>query len=179
MYIFTTILFLILLLVALLSIFPIKVAITANSESLPNFHISFSWLNPFITGAVTPRGQGLMITIKLFNMKIIKKDLAMKLNNNKNINKLDLIRNLKLNNIELKTSYGFKDMSITGMTCAAINIISQYIHLNSINNNPDFTAEYDYFEIDGILYVNALSIISSFIKATRHEEIEPIFHPAK
>lgn len=177
MYIFTIILALILLMIVLLVIFPLKIAFTTNSKRLPDFQIVFSWLNPFITGTLVPGNNELILSLNLFNRRVLCKRLK-----NKNIeymDKINLIKSLKLNHVQIKTSYGFEDISITGVTCAAINILSQYIKLDSLYNNPDFTAEYDYFELDGMLEMNILSLFSTLIRFDTDNNVTKNLHPIK
>lgn len=177
MYIFTTILLLILLMIFLLAIIPLKIAFAVNSERLPDFYVSFSWLNPFITGTITPGDEGLMLSVNLLRKRIICRKLKGK--DTSHMNKLDLIRSFKPSHIKIKTSYGFQDMSVTGMICAAINIISEFMNLDSVYNNPDFIAEHDYFELNGILEMNVLSSLMTLLKLRNNRNTDEVLHLAK
>jgi hypothetical protein len=177
MYVFTTILILVLLMIILLAVFPLKVVFAANSEKLPDFYVSFSWLNPFITGNIAPSDEGFMLSVNLLRKKIICRKLKGK--NTSHINKLDFIRSFKPNHVKIKTSYGFQDMSITGITCAAINIISEFMDLESVNNSPNFIAEHDYFELDGMLEMNVLSSLINWLKLKSNRNTAKALHLAK
>lgn len=178
MYVFTMILILILLLVVSLAIVPVKVVFAANSERLPDFYIKFSWLNPFITGNIVSCDEGPILSVNLLSKEIIRKKLK-KSKDTVHVNKLHIIRSFKPNGVKIKTSYGFQDISITGMMCAAINILSEFMHLDSVYNNPDFIAEYDYFELDGILEMNVLSSLIAWLKLRNNHDTAEILHPAK
>ncbi|MCG4580631.1 hypothetical protein [Clostridium cochlearium] len=70
-----------------------------------------------------------------------------------------MLKELKPSYAEINTSYGFSDPSNTGVTYGIINLLSQYINFDVFHNNPNFSMDYDYFDITTIMKFKPLSII--------------------
>ncbi|NOH15991.1 hypothetical protein HMJ28_06280 [Clostridium cochlearium] len=156
MYVLLFLLIVILIFLLLLNIYPIKIIGNFNSHDIPNFNILFSWLYPFIKGNIISNNGDIYLDIYFFNKKIYKKPIK----NNGNIkNSFYMLKELKPSYAEIKTSYGFSDPSNTGVTYGIINLLSQYINFDVFHNNPDFSMDYDYFDITTIMKFKPLSII--------------------
>ncbi|BDR87307.1 hypothetical protein [Clostridium tetani] len=158
MYLLLFLLIVILILLLLLNIYPVKIIGNVNSYEIPDFNILFSWLYPFLKGTIVSNNGDIYLDIYIFNKKIYKRPLKNK--NNGNIkNLISMLRQLKPDYAELKTSYSFTDPSNTGVTYGIINLLSQYINFDVFHNNPDFNMEEDYFNITTIMKFKTLAII--------------------
>lgn len=165
MYIFAALLFIILLIVIMLAVFRLKVQFNFNSEGHPNFELIISWLNPLIKGIVTMDGSKPVIKLYLFDKKILTKHVRAKGQNKKNYaNKLNLFKVIKPEYFYLETSYGFDDPAVTGMIYGAIDLISVYIGLTDLYNNPDFSTSSTYINISALVELNMLSTLISLLK---------------
>lgn len=158
MYLLLFLLIVILIFLLLLNIYPVKIIGNVNSFEIPNFNILFSWLYPFLKGTIVSNNGDIYLDIYIFNKKIYKRPLKNK--NNVNIkNLISMLRQLKPDYSELKTSYSFTDPSNTGITYGIINLLCQYINFDAFHNNPDFNMEEDYFNITAIMKFKTLAII--------------------
>lgn len=173
MYIFSIFLFLILLIFELLAIIPLKVKIIVNSEDLPNFCFKSSWLSPFFKGIVTRENNSMFLSVYLFNAKVLKKEL--KNNSTGYIDKLNFIKDLKVNFIDVKISYGFEDPSITGMLCGAIDLVSSYINLNTLYNDFDFYTDYDHFNLNVLANINMINLLVTIFKYNKKAKVNPLY----
>lgn len=165
MYLLLFLLIVVLIFFLLLNIYPIKIIGNINFYKIPDFNILFSWLYPFIKGNIVSNNGDIYLNIYFFNKKVYKKYLK---NNgiiknsksNKSIkNLIYIIKELKPNYAEIKTSYGFSDPSNTGIAYGIINLLSQYINFDVFDNNPNFNMDEDYFDIVATMKFKALSII--------------------
>jgi hypothetical protein len=165
MYVFIFVIFVILLILILLSMVPLNIKCSFNSEKLADFKLSLLWLRPLIKGMVKRDGNNVIFTLYLYNKKILSKNLTAK--KSKRTNNFKLIKYIKFLDVRLQTSYGFEDPSITGMVCGAINIISEYIDSNDSVNNPDFSTDYDYFNFNVAVKVNVLVSFLNILKSKK------------
>jgi len=177
MYILVVLICIILLIIILLSIFSLKVNFSFDSQQLPDFQLTLSWLKPFIKGTVEMNENKLALTVYLFNKKILTKNLTS--NKPSNFNNLKFIKSIKFVKLTLNTSYGFEDPSITGMLCGAINIISEYIDTNNSCNNPDFSTDYDHFNIYILAEINLTVSFFNLIKLKKPSLVMQKLHISK
>lgn len=173
MYIFSISLFLILLIFELLAIIPLKVKVIVDSKELPNFCFKASWLSPFLKGTVTKENSSMFLTVYLFNAKVLKKEL--KNASTGYIDKLNLIKDLKVNFIDVKVSYGFEDPSITGMLCGAVDLVSSYINLDTLYNDFDFCSDYDYFNLNVLANINMINLLVTICKYNKKAKVSPLY----
>ncbi len=165
MYILWTILIIILIALILLALFPVKIAFAYTSEELSSFYMKASWLNPFFKATIIKQDYGFTLKIFIFNQRIYKKNIVKKpINYNDNIN---LIKSIDPSYIKLNTSYGFEDPAVTGMICGLINMFSQNISIDSLSNNPNFNTDFSYFNIKGIIKINAIYSFIKLLKSKR------------
>lgn len=161
---------LILILILLLSIYPVKIAGTFDSELQPDIHITMSWLNPFLEGVITRHNGQTVITIRLFNKKVLVRNLAIKkvigfrqaIQNY--MDYVDILRTLKINRTKLYASYGFLNPAFTGMLCGVINLISQYIKIDELYNNGDFFTDRNYFNINVEAEIDAAASVIMILR---------------
>jgi hypothetical protein len=123
--------------------------------------LNFLLLYPFFKVTITNENYQPMLRIYLFKKRIINK--LIKLRSGKANNVL-LIKQMKLENVNLDASYGFKDPSITGAVCAITNIVSKFIHINSFYNRPNFAAEDDYIFITATAELSVGQAVASLLK---------------
>ncbi|MGY0375002.1 hypothetical protein [Clostridium sp. JNZ J1-5] len=173
MYIFSILLFLILLIFELLAIIPLKIKVIVNSEELPNFCFKASWLGSFFKGIVTRENNAMFLTVYSFNTKVFKKEL--KNNSNGYIDKLNFIKTLRVNFIDVKVSYGFQDPSITGMLCGAVDLVSSYINLDTLYNDFDFYSDHDYFNINVLANINMINLLVTIFKYNKKTKVSPLY----
>ncbi|AEB75726.1 membrane protein [Clostridium botulinum] len=167
MYIFIiTTIALILLIIILLALIPFKIYFNANSYNVFNFNILFSWLNELLNGKIVCDNTGtLTLNIYFYNKLVKTKPLTFNKSQNKsNSNKLTVIKNLKVEFIDIKTFYGFKDPSITGMICGLINLIPCFSDKNHIINYPNFNSDITYFNTSGKIHLNLLYTLTQILK---------------
>lgn len=158
---FTLLILLIILFALFLFMYPVKVAASFNSEVEPDMHIMMSWLSPFLKAYITRQEGATDLTINLFNKRILTKKLTDKnifdssLKRRKYMDYVNMAKSLKVDKAKLSAVYGFANPAVTGILCGAINIISDYINIHELYNNPDFFTEISYFNIRTEAEVNA------------------------
>lgn len=172
--VFMVILFAVLTALILFVIFPLKAAFSFSSELQQDFHIVTTWLGPLLKALIYKQGEESLITIYLFNQKVLTKNLIRQ--TKKYSDTLDLIKTINPEHIKLQSSYGFEDPSITGMVCGTFDMISQYINLDDLYNNPDFNAESDYFNISAEAEIYLLPTLLRLIKT---KKIHSVLHPVQ
>lgn len=142
------------ILVLLIFIVALRIKLVFDSENT-NFNITLIWLDPLLEGLITMENNKPMLTIYLFKKKVIKtiiwKSSKRSLKNN---NGFKLIKLSNPKDININASYGFKDPYITGITCGAINIVSQFINIDSISQRPNFQTSDDYIYFDATAKIN-------------------------
>jgi hypothetical protein len=141
--------------------------------------LTLSWLKSFIKGFVKTDEGKLILTVYLFNRKILTKKLPSNKKKPSNLSNLKLIRCIKFDNLTLKTSYGFEDPSTTGMLCGAINIISEYIDINNSCNNPDYSTDFDHFDIYILAEINLTHSLLNLIKLKKPSLVMQKLHASK
>lgn len=146
--------------ILLLFLAALKIKLVFDSDK-PDINVTLLWLNPFIRAAITMENYKPVMTLFLFNKKILKRTLEQGKNKH---NRMELIKQASIRDVHVNTYYGFRDPFSTGIACGALNIASQFINIDSINNTPDFMASDDYIYFDA----NAkLNIGSTLIKLLR------------
>lgn len=117
---------------------------------------TLSWLGSFLKATVIYINSPPMLTISLFNKEIYNRQLQInnKDSNERKVSKMDIIRSLSLSNVNVRTSYGFFSPFATGISYIILNIISQYIDIESIEQNPNFMTDDDYVYINATCNLN-------------------------
>ena len=114
-------------------------------------NLTIFWLYPFLKILVSNESGEFILSAFLFNRKAFRKVLG---TGKEKTHVRDLIKYVKLINVNANADYGFRNPFTTGVVCGAVNIASQFINIDSINHNPDFTADTDYVHVDGSAKVN-------------------------
>lgn len=177
MYVLIFVIFVILIIIILLSMVPLNIKCSFDSDELADFQLSLSWIRPLIKGIIKREGNNVIFTLYLYNKKILLKNITA--NKPNDTNNFKLIKYIKFLDVRLQTSYGFEDPSITGMVCGAINMISEYIDSNDSVNNPDFSTDYDYFNFNVAVKVNVLVSIFNILKSKNSGLVMQRLHVSK
>lgn len=147
-------LFILLFIVSLLIILLFTVAskIDFNFDSTnSDMHLTLLWLYPLIRSVVVRKNDGFVLTVYLLNKKILTKQINQKQNVSGNRN---ILKNLNPTDIHVNTRYGFRDPFVTGLTCSAISMVSQFFNVESLRQKPDFLAINDYINLDATARLN-------------------------
>jgi hypothetical protein len=156
--IFTSLLLVLFLFLILLSIFPVRIAASYNSEQYANIHILLSWLNPLLKAFISKEDNSINLTVYVIGIKLMER----KLNSNRNAGigekdhsyYLDMAKALKINHAKLYSSYGFLDPALTGILCGLVDLISQYVNVQYLYNNADFFTDHSYFNVNAEADIN-------------------------
>ncbi len=158
------ILLLLSLFILLLSIAALKVIFTFDSDK-ENVNLIFEWLHPFLKAEVTIIDTQPVLTIYLFGKGIAERNL--KRTKRKINNGMELVRNFKPRDINVYASYGFRDPSITGVTCGALNAVSQFINIDSLQNDPNFVTDNDYIYVNANAKFNVITALINMYRTRR------------
>ncbi|QGU94858.1 DUF2953 domain-containing protein [Clostridium bovifaecis] len=175
MYIFSTLLLIILIIIFLLAIVPLKVSFNANSAESVNFHFIASWLNPVLKGTIVKDYGGVLLKVYLFNSKVLARDLKTKSDSKGFLDKINFIKSLHPKFERLEASYGFEDPSITGMIYGALTLLSPYIKSDTLYNNPDFTMTDDYFYFDALFEINVFSLALTLFRYNKRSHMKVLY----
>jgi hypothetical protein len=158
------ILILVIILILIILLFTVALRIKVVLDTYKsNLNMSFLWLHSFLKALVTIEYSKPMLTMYFLNKKLFKRKLKSGSGAGK-FSGFDLIKMANPKHVHVNTNYGFRDPYNTGITCGAISMASQLINIDSINQNPDFTAAEDYIHIDASAKVNLGSTIIKLFK---------------
>ena len=131
-----------------------------------NLNMTLLWLHSFIKALVTIEDSSPMVTLFLLNKKIFKRRLFKeRLKSSKGkLNGMELIKVVDSSDVHVNAQYGFRDPFNTGIACGAISAASQFINIDVINQQPDFTTENDYIYLDAKANVNIGSTLINLIR---------------
>jgi hypothetical protein len=102
-----------------------------------------------------------MLKVYLFKQLIMKKTLKIR---KKKYGGMELIKLSDPKDVHVNVQYGFRDPFTTGVTCGVINMASQFINIDSINQTPEFMSDDDYVHLDATAKVNLGSTLIKLIK---------------
>lgn len=158
------ILLLLSLFILLLSIAALKVVFTFDSDK-ENVNLIVEWLHPFFKAEVNTIDTQPVLTIYLFGREIAERNL--KRAKRKRNNGMELVRSFKPRNINVYAAYGFRDPSITGVTCGALNAASQFINIDSLQHNPNFVTDNDYIYVNATAKFNIATALINMYRTRR------------
>jgi len=140
----------VLTLVVLLFTVKSEVDLTFNSTD-SDMHVTLLWLYPLLKSVITRENARLVMTVYLFNKRIVTKQInrKQKLSGEENI-----LKRFNPTDIRVDTQYGFRDPFVTGLACSAITMVSKFFNVKSINQRPDFLAVNDYINLDATAKLN-------------------------
>lgn len=106
--------------------------------------ISITFLYPLLKATVDMENGTFYLSVyllklKLFTSKLIRRKIS-------NIKRL--FKSVRMTDLELSSSYGFKDPSVTGLISGAYGILSSFVHIRRLTLIPDFLSDEHYFLVD-------------------------------
>lgn len=140
----------------------LKVAFTLDTKR-ENMLLTLLWLYPFLKVTAESDAAAPQLSVYLFNKKVYGKTVSIK--KTSKANKAGLIKSVCPSDMHLDVSYGFRDPSITGITCGAIHAASGLINFASIEQNPDFVTDSDYIYMNATAKVNIGNTFLQFLKS--------------
>jgi hypothetical protein len=123
------------------------------------------WLYPLIKVLVTIENTKPVLKFYIFKKYLFQ--INVKQSKSKS-SRMDFVKIVNPKNIRINTSYGFTNPSTTGITCGAINLVSQFINIESIKHNPNFLTESDYIYLDATANVNLGTAIINLLRQTEN-----------
>lgn len=147
------ILLIVVVLIALLFTVLVRVVVVFDTCKT-SMSMTLLWLHSFLKGLVTIEDTKPILTLYLLNKKLFKKKLETHKGKKRKPSGIEFVKLVDSRNINVNAYYGFRDPFTTGITCGAINVVSQFINIDSINQVPDFTTENDYIYLDASAKVN-------------------------
>lgn len=143
----------------------VQVLFTFNSDK-EDINITLLWLFPFLKSEITIENENLILAVNLFNKRIFRKELMQGgRESTKSHISMKLLRQVKPWDIHVNTSYGFRDPSVTGLACGALNIASGLVDIESLEQNPDFMADKNYVNIDAAAKLNPGTTLVNLCRA--------------
>ncbi|SHJ92027.1 hypothetical protein SAMN02745163_02825 [Clostridium cavendishii DSM 21758] len=155
------ILAIILIVTLLLSVYHMKVIFSFNSQETNHLNLVLYWLYPFIKGIVNREDNRLVISFYIFDKKFMTKHLSNEGNIKESFN---MIKNIKFDYVNLRTSYGFKNPALTGVICAWVKVISAFINVKELYNNPSFSMDSDYVNFIAETEINLITTMKNILK---------------
>ncbi len=149
----------IIVLVLLLVFAAAKVLFLINSDK-EQMDLIILWLSPLFKMVVTNQDTESVLMVYMFNKIIIRRVLK----DRHRRGRLNIMSTLKLKDINIEASYGFRDPAITGVTCGAINTVSSFINVDSLRHRPDFFAANDYIYLSASAKFNIGSVLINMLR---------------
>lgn len=126
--------------IILLFIIPIKTDFVFDTEN-SIMQLTALWLYPLLMAIVTFENGKPILNIHVFGKHVIKKIIRKKTGTGHG---MDYLRATEPEDIRIKAHYGFSNPFNTGITCGAVNMVSQLINISTFENEPDFLTDKDY-----------------------------------
>ena len=146
--------------IILLFLIALRIKLIFDSDRT-DINMTLSWLNPVFKALVTVQDTKPILTLYLFNKRILNRTFKKGQNKPRAMN---IVKLINPKNINVNAYYGFKDPFTTGIACGVINIASQFINIDSINHIPDFMTTNDYIYLDATAKVNLGATIIRLFK---------------
>lgn len=145
----------VILIIMLFFIISMRVIFTFSSNEA-RATLTLLWLYPFFKAAMIFEASSPILTVSLFNNKVYTRtlNLGKQQQNMVGLRRMKLVRAVSLSNIDVDTSYGFVDPSATGIACGIINIITQFVDVDSLYQQPNFTTDNDYIDVHATANLN-------------------------
>lgn len=148
------------ILVILLFLFAARIKLVFNTDK-SEINMTLLWLNPFIKAFIAFENSIPILKVYLFNQLILQRALKRK---KKKRGGMELVQLSNPKEVHVSVDYGFRDPFTTGIACGVINVASQFINIDSINQTPDFMSSNDYIYFDATAKVNLGSAIIKFLR---------------
>ena len=147
--------------IILLFLIALKIKVVLNTDET-DLNMTVFWIRPFIKAMVSMENATPVLKLYLFNKRILKRALKNGKNKQKGMN---LVQITNPKDIHVNVHYGFRDPFTTGIACGAINIASQFIDIDEMNQTPDFLTGNDYIYLDATAKVNLGSTLIKLLKS--------------
>lgn len=145
----------------------LKIIFTFNSDRT-DMNLTLSLFYPFLKAVITNE-SGLILTVYLLNKSIFTRELKP---GDSKPGKMDLIKRVRPTDINVYTSYGFRDPAITGVACGAIGIASQFFNIRSLYQDPDFVSDNDYIYVNASAKLKIWSALVNIYRAYAKRSVE-------
>lgn len=130
---------------------------------------SLFWLYPLFKAELTANNAKPVLQMYLFQKRIYQTDMenAKHKENKSKMNKIELIRSAAVSNVDVEVSYGFFSPFATGIVCGTLDILTQYVAIDTFNQRPDFTADDGHLAIDASAELNVGRTLQNLMSAYR------------
>lgn len=168
------ILFIVALLVLLLFVTAMKIVFVFSSEKA-DMNLTLLWLYPFVKAVVTTEQAVPVLAVYLFNKRIVRRELRRRATRRtgRKTDRAELVKQIKPKDVHVHAAYGFRDPSVTGVACAAVNMVAQFIHIDAFDQDPDFVAESDYIYVDATAKLNPgmtlVNLARAYFRSSRRQ----------
>lgn len=126
-----------------------------------NINLTILWLEPFLKAFVNVENSKIHLKLYLVDKLIVNRRLK---DRRKKVKGFDLVQASNPKNAHLDIQYGFRDPFMTGITCGVMNLIYQFIDIESMNQTPDFMASNDYINLDATANINVGSTLLRMLR---------------
>ncbi len=133
------------ILIILLFVVPLKTDFVLDTDN-SIVQATALWLHPFLMARVTLENNNPVLNLHVFGKHLLKKTIKKKAGKG---HSMDYLKAINPEDLQISTHYGFCNPFNTGITCGAINMVSQLINISTFENEPDFVSDKDY------VYLNA------------------------
>jgi hypothetical protein len=155
MEVFSMILLYTLIIAALLLIvllFTVASRIILHFDSTTSdLNLSLLWLYPVLKSVVSSENGRFVLSVYLFNKRILKRHM---IRNEENIQNRNFLKKISPTDINISAQYGFRDPYFTALAFGAISMISRFFTVESLYQVPSFVANDDYVNIDATARLN-------------------------
>jgi len=153
-------------------LFACKARIIFNFSDNSKFDLRLLWLYPLLKAVVVSEDNTPALSVFLFNKNIYKKALNTKHKYKyRSVDNMKLVKSLKISQVDVQTSYGFRDPAVTGIACGVLGIISHFIDIDSLNQDPGFMTDNNYFNLNAKAKINIgltlFNLIIAYIRSSR------------
>lgn len=129
-----------------------------NSEKMK---LTMLWLDPFLKGEIFMQNKVPILEVYLFHLKLFKKALNQKRKTSNKAHGMQLVQDLKLNDVNLVAKYGLQDKFMLGVICWLVNFLPQFIKIDYFEQDPDFLANSDYIYLRVTADLNIMPTLKS------------------
>lgn len=157
MELYAILLLLVIIFIVLLFKYAVRVKLVFDTDK-SDMRVAAQWLEPFVKVFLSIENDRPVLKVLVFNKVLFDKKIKKNPSNRtKEENKqrlTDLIRQVKLREVNVNLRYGFSDPYNTGILCGALSSASQFIGIDQLSYSPDFTAATDYIYLDATAKFN-------------------------
>lgn len=153
-------LLLIIITILLFKIF-LQIQLQYDSRKTEDINLTLLWLDPLIKAFVTIEDTKIILNLYLLRKLILKRTL--KRDKQKNI-ELKYLRLSQPKDVHVHVNYGFHDPFTTGIAWGIINLASEFVNIDYLDQAPNFLADNDYIYLHATANVNVGSTLLKMIR---------------